>query len=66
MAVEARHLNANLRFKDADNDTTLSLHRIHPNIESAQVTQLSEAFQQVRGSTISNISMTVTTELLGS
>ena len=64
MAVESRHISANIRFNNMERDSALTLHRVRPNIETPQVTLVRDAVQQVTGDTIASIAMTVTTELL--
>ena len=64
MAVESKHLGANLRFKDTERSSVMSLHRINPGIQGPQVTLIREAIEQVRGELVGGITMTVTSELV--
>jgi len=64
MTVESRHVNANLRFKNMERETALSIQRVRPGIEAPQVTLMRDAVEQVTGGTVASVAMTVTTELL--
>jgi len=64
MAVESRHVNANLRLLNAQRETVKTLTRIRPNILGHQVEQIGNAVQIVRGQPLGNAVLTVVSELV--
>jgi len=63
MTIDTRHVSASLRLKDLSREHVMSLHRIRPNINGQQVTSITDAVRQIRGSQLGGATMTVTTEL---
>jgi len=64
MAVESKHVNASLRMTNPDRYNALTLQRVRPGIESAQVTLIADAVREVTGGAVGSVAMTVTTELV--
>jgi len=64
MAVEGKHVSANLRFYNSERETVQTLHRIRPNIQGSDAETLVNAIQQIRALPLAAVSMTRTTELV--
>ena len=63
MAVTSKHVSANLRITDAQNDFLSTQRNIDPNITSSRANALLNAFAFIRGQATGNAFLTVTTEL---
>ena len=64
MAIESRHVNANVRFLDVQRDTVQTLTRIRSNIQGTDVEYLAEAIQNVRGRPLGTALLTMVSELV--
>ena len=64
MAVESRHVNANLRLLDQQRGTVKTLTRIRPTIMAHQVELIGDAVQTIRGQQLGNAVLTVVSELV--
>ena len=64
MAVTARHISANLRLVDNNDNTIHSYQRINPGIQAPQVDNFLQAVNIIRAQTGGNAFLTITTQLV--
>ena len=63
MAIVSKHLSANLRLTNEDNEFVSSYQRFDPNVTGQQVNVFMDALSMIRGTGFGNAFLTVTTEL---
>ena len=64
MAVDSKHVNANLRFLDTQRETVQTLTRIRPDIQGHHVEFISDAIQHIRNQPLGNAVLTIVSELV--
>jgi len=64
VAVVAKHLSANMRFKNAVDEPFQSLTRVRPNIDPMQVTFLQEGISTISNQSAFSATLTISEELV--